>query len=66
MARRTDISTAVIGSGFIGTVHIEALRRIGVHVAGLLEATPEQGVTRAAELGLPRAYASLDELLSDD
>ena len=36
MVRRSDISTAVIGSGFIGTVHIEALRRIGVRVAGLL------------------------------
>ena len=29
MPRRSDIATAVIGSGFIGTVHIEALRRIG-------------------------------------
>ena len=65
MARRSDIATAVIGSGFIGTVHIEALRRIGVRVAGLLESSPELGERRAAELGLPRAYASLDELLAD-
>ncbi len=66
MQRRSDIGTAVIGSGFIGTVHIEALRRIGVRVAGLLEASPELGERRAAELGLPRAYASLEELLADD
>ena len=65
MQRRSDIGTAVIGSGFIGTVHIEALRRIGVRVTGLLEASPELGVRRAAELGLPRAYASLDEVLAD-
>ncbi|HEU0242950.1 MAG TPA: Gfo/Idh/MocA family oxidoreductase [Candidatus Limnocylindrales bacterium] len=65
MARRSDISTAVIGSGFIGTVHIEALRRIGVRVAGLLESSPETGARRAAELGLPKAYASLDELRAD-
>ncbi len=65
MPRRSDIATAVIGSGFIGTVHIEALRRIGVRVAGLLDATPELGVRRAAELGLPKAYAELDELLAD-
>ena len=39
MARRSDIGTAVIGSGFIGTVHIEALRRIGVNVVGLLGST---------------------------
>ena len=66
MPRRSDIATAVIGSGFIGTVHIEALRRIGVRVAGLLESSPEVGARRADELGLPRAYATLDELLADD
>jgi predicted dehydrogenase len=66
MQRRSDIGTAVIGSGFIGTVHIEALRRIGVRVTGLLEASPELGARRAAELGLPRSYASLAELLADD
>lgn len=65
MARRSDIGTAIIGSGFIGAVHIEALRRIGVRVVGLLEATPELGAARAAELGLARAYGSLAELLDD-
>jgi len=66
MTRRRDIGTAVIGSGFIGAVHVEALRRIGVRVVGLLESSPELGATRAADLGLPRAYASLAELLADD
>ena len=66
MTHRSDIGAAVIGSGFIGTIHIEALRRIGVNVVGLLEAAPALGVTRAEQLGIPRAYASLDELLSDD
>ncbi len=66
MSRMSDIGTAVIGSGFIGTVHIEALRRIGVGVRGLLEVTPEHGAARAEQLGLPRAYTSLDELLADD
>jgi predicted dehydrogenase len=65
MTGRGDIGAAVIGSGFIGTVHIEALQRIGVRVAGLLQSSPERGATRAAELGLPRAYRSLDELLED-
>ena len=66
MTRRSEIGTAVIGSGFIGTVHVEALRRIGVRVTGLLESSPELGAERAAALGLPRAYASLAELLADD
>ena len=66
MARASDIGSAVIGTGFIGTVHVEALRRIGVQVLGILEDTPEHGVARAAELGVPRAYVSLGELLADD
>jgi predicted dehydrogenase len=66
MTHRSEIGAAVIGSGFIGTVHIEALRRIGVNLLGLLDATPELTRTRAEQLGLPRAYASLDELLADE
>jgi predicted dehydrogenase len=59
------LGAAVIGTGFIGTVHVEALRRIGVQVRGVLGSTPERGAARAATLGVPRAYASLDELLDD-
>jgi predicted dehydrogenase len=62
----TNIGAAVIGSGFIGTVHIEALRRIGVQVHGLLGSTAERGAQSAARLGLARGYASLDELLDDE
>jgi len=65
MTRRTDIGAAIIGSGFIGMVHIDALRRIGVRLVGLLEASPELGAERAADLGLPRSYATLAELLAD-
>jgi predicted dehydrogenase len=60
-----DIGAAVIGTGFIGTVHVEALRRIGVDVRGVLGSTPERGATRAAAMSVRRAYASLDEILSD-
>ncbi|HEX8940741.1 MAG TPA: Gfo/Idh/MocA family oxidoreductase [Candidatus Limnocylindrales bacterium] len=67
MARRpSEIGAAVIGSGFIGSVHIEALRRLGVRVHGLLEVSPEVGQRRVAELGLPRAYRDLEELLADE
>ena len=60
-----DLGAAVIGTGFIRTVHVEALRRIGVQVRGVLGSTPERGAARAATLGVPRAYASLDDLLDD-
>ena len=61
MSRIADIGAAVIGTGFIGTVHVEALRRIGVQVRGVLGSTPERGAARAAALGVPRAYPSLDD-----
>ena len=66
MTHRSDIGAAVIGSGFIGTIHIEALRRIGVKVVGLLEASPALGATRAEQMGIPTTYATLDDLLGDD
>ena len=66
MRRPSEIGAAVIGSGFIGTVHIEALRRVGVQVHGLLGSSPERGAASAQRIGLPRAYASLDELLADE
>ena len=66
MRRISDVGAAVIGSGFIGTVHIEALRRLGVPIHGLLEQSPERGARRAADLGLPHAYGSMDEMLADE
>ena len=60
------IGAAVIGTGFIGVVHVDALRRLGVDVVGVLGSTAERGRERAAEAGLPPAYGSLDELLADD
>ena len=60
-----QIGAAVIGTGFIGTVHIGALRRLGVRVAGVLGSSPGRGADRAAALGVGRSYGSLDELLDD-
>ena len=58
MTHRSDIGAAVIGSGFIGTVHVEALRRIGVNVVGLLDAKAERGrkalMARRLSLDPPR------------
>jgi predicted dehydrogenase len=58
-------AAAVIGGGFIGPVHVEALRRIGVEVAGLLGSSPERAEAAARRLGIPRIYRDLDELLAD-
>ena len=56
---------AVIGGGFIGPVHVEALRRIGVPVVGLLGSSPERARPTADQLAIARVYRGLDELLSD-
>lgn len=66
MRRPADIGAAVVGSGFIGTVHIEALRRLGVRVHGLLGSSAERAQKRAHDLGVERGYANLGELLHDD
>jgi predicted dehydrogenase len=65
MRRIADIGAAVIGTGFIGTVHVEQLRRIGVQVRGVLGSTPERGDARAQALGVKQAYPSLDAILDD-
>ena len=66
MARLLDIGAAVIGTGFIGTVHLEALRRIGVDVRGVLGSSPDRGRERADALGVRLAYPTLADLLADD
>jgi predicted dehydrogenase len=66
LVNRASIGAAVIGTGFIGTVHVEALRRIGVNVLGVLGSSPERGAARAEALGVAKSYTSLDELLADD
>jgi predicted dehydrogenase len=62
----SEIGAAVIGGGFIGTVHVEALRRLGVHVHGILASSPERSAERARQLGVARGYSSLEELLGDE
>ncbi|HEY8800430.1 MAG TPA: Gfo/Idh/MocA family oxidoreductase [Candidatus Limnocylindrales bacterium] len=65
MSKISEIGAAVIGTGFIGTVHVEQLRRIGVQVRGVLGSTPERGAARAEALGVRHAYGSLNEILAD-
>ena len=57
---------AVIGTGFIGPVHVEALRRIGIEVVGVLGSGEAKSAQAAERMGIPKAYADLDELLADE
>ncbi len=65
MQNMKDIGVAVIGAGFIGPVHVEALRRVGVTLVGILGVDEAESTRAAAALGLPRAYRNLDEALRD-
>lgn len=58
-------STVVVGTGFIGPVHVEGLRRAGVLVAGIVGSSPEKSAAAAEKLGLPRGYRDLAEVLAD-
>src|SRR5512134_30627 len=62
---KQTIGVGVAGTGFIGPAHIEGLRRNGITVLGLAENTREKAEQKAAELGIPRIYGSLDEMLAD-
>src|SRR5262249_14542316 len=56
---------AVVGTGFIGPVHVEALRRLGRPMVAVVGSTPQRGRAVAEKLTLVRAYDSLEELLAD-
>ncbi len=60
-----QIGAAVIGAGFIGPVHVEALRRAGAAPLGILGVSDQESRQAAESLGLERAYRSLEEVLTD-
>jgi predicted dehydrogenase len=60
-----DIKAAVVGTGFIGVVHVEALRRLGIEVTGIVGSSPERAAEKAKAAGLPAPYPSFDAMLAD-
>jgi len=57
-----ELKAGIVGTGFIGVVHVDALRRLGVEVLGVVGSTPD----RAAAKGIAPAYESFDALLADE
>ena len=60
------IGAAVSGTGFIGPIHVEGLKRLGVNVRGILGSTPEKSDEASKRLGLEHGYHSFEEILSDE
>ena len=56
---------AIIGAGFMGGAHNEALRRIGVNVAGVLGIDQEETASFSRKVGA-KGYEDLSALLADD
>jgi predicted dehydrogenase len=58
------LKVGVIGTGFIGPAHIEALRRLGnIEVVALAESSEEIAKSKAQSLGIKEHYGDYKELL---
>jgi predicted dehydrogenase len=58
------LKVGVIGTGFIGPAHIEALRRLGnIEVVALAESSEEIAKSKAQSLGIKEYYSDYKELL---
>jgi predicted dehydrogenase len=65
MKDKASIRVGIVGTGFIGPAHLEALRRNNVSVVGLAESTAELAAEKAAVLGISKAYESYAAMLED-
>jgi predicted dehydrogenase len=64
--RKQVIRTAIIGTGWMGKVHLEAIRRLGhVEAAVIVASSQHKAQQFADEWGLPRATTNYHEVLSD-
>jgi len=60
------IKVGVIGTGFIGLVHLEILRRLaGVEVVAVADSNTALAKAAADKLSIPKVYASGEELIAD-
>jgi predicted dehydrogenase len=60
------IGMGLIGPGFVGAHHIDAVRRLGFVDVVALAASSEASARRKAEaLGVPKAYGSYEALIAD-
>ncbi|MEZ6042703.1 MAG: Gfo/Idh/MocA family oxidoreductase [Planctomycetaceae bacterium] len=56
---------AVIGTGFIGPVHVEGLRRAGIEVVASIGSTPEKSRLSAKKLGIHGPHRTFADVLAD-
>jgi predicted dehydrogenase len=61
----SGLTAGIVGTGFMGVAHTEALRRLGITINGIVGSTPERAQQKAAQVNLPPVVDSLDALLAD-
>lgn len=60
------VKSALIGAGFIGPSHVEAVRRLGfAEFKSLLDYSTEEAKKKAEILKIPHAASNLEEILKD-
>jgi predicted dehydrogenase len=65
MKDKASVRVGIVGTGFIGPAHLEALRRNNVNVIGLAEATAALAAEKAEYLGIGKSYESYQAMLAD-
>ena len=60
------IKVGIIGTGYIGVSHIEAIRRIGfLELLAVADTNQALAQKKASEYFIPRCYGTLEEMLAD-
>src|SRR4051794_27811404 len=60
------IGMGLVGPGFVGAHHIDAVRRLGfVDVVAIAASSESSARRKADELGVPKAYGSFEALVAD-
>jgi predicted dehydrogenase len=63
---KKQLRTAVIGTGFVGRVHVEAIRRLGfVDISAIVDVNAAQAERYAKEFGAGKGVADYKEVLAD-
>ena len=63
MTTPAPVRAGIIGTGFIGPVHLEALRRLGIQVTALCD-VGDRAAAAARRLGIPRSFADYQAMLA--
>ncbi|HZR25638.1 MAG TPA: Gfo/Idh/MocA family oxidoreductase [Vicinamibacterales bacterium] len=60
------IGMGLVGPGFVGVHHIDAVRRLGfVDVVAIAASSEGSARAKAEQLGIPKAYGSFERLIAD-